>query len=305
MSAGHVHVELFRGRAELARDLLQLHPAMADARLPAALRAEVVSGELTEVAPAQYRADSVVILRDETKRARFAIIVEVQGAVDRHKEMSWPYYLAAVRARYQCPTCLLVVALKPRVATWAKAPIALGHPGFWLRPLVISQADMPRMDLEKARLSPELAVMSALAHRTHESAEAALAGLAAISPEQAQLYLDAILSVLPADERQNLEKTMAINCPYRSDFARKYYFRGRKKGIKRGLVRGKQDAALVVARQKLGEVSSEEEGWIRSLRDDAQLDALISELSGTRSARRARAVLSQAKDLEPAAGSAA
>jgi hypothetical protein len=147
--------------------------------------------------------------------------------------------------------------------------------------------------------------MSAAAHRTHESAEAALAGLAVISPEQAQLYLDAILSVLPADERQNLEKTMAINCPYRSDFARKYYFRGRKKGIKRGLVRGKQDAALVVARQKLGEVSSEEEGWIRSLRDDAQLDALISELSGTRSARRARAVLSQAKDLAPAAGSAA
>ena len=48
-----------------------------------------------------YRADVVVLLVRE--QPVFALIVEVQLGVDPDKRLSWPLYVAAVRARYRCP----------------------------------------------------------------------------------------------------------------------------------------------------------------------------------------------------------
>ena len=48
--------------------------------------------ELTEVQPAEYRADAVVVLLDRDVPVR-VIIIEVQLAVDPRKRFSWPAYV--------------------------------------------------------------------------------------------------------------------------------------------------------------------------------------------------------------------
>ena len=98
----------------------------------------------------------MVLFRDKSGAACLAIIVEVQQDIDPDKSLTWPLYVAAVRERHQCPTYLLVFAMKPRTAEWAKASIELGHPGFQLRPLVITHRDVPKMNLEDVADSPEL-----------------------------------------------------------------------------------------------------------------------------------------------------
>jgi hypothetical protein len=50
-----------------------------------------------------------------------AVVVEVQLRRDKNKHWTWPVYLASLRARYRCPTILLVVCLDRRTAEWCAA----------------------------------------------------------------------------------------------------------------------------------------------------------------------------------------
>jgi hypothetical protein len=72
---------LFRNRPALAPDLLRdaLHM-----ELPPYTAARVDSADLTDVQPAEYRADLVILLLKDTPR--LGIVVEVQMAQDERKE---------------------------------------------------------------------------------------------------------------------------------------------------------------------------------------------------------------------------
>lgn len=244
-------VELFRHRPVLGPKLLR-----ACARL--ALRgatAEQGSIDLSQVAPPEYRADSVIVLRDRAGEVVAAVIVEVQLAVDEAKLRAWPVYVAVARARLACPVTLLVLAPDRAVARWARRPIRLGHPGYVLRPVVIGFAQVPRIiDGAQARAVPELAVLSAIAHPDAEVASAARAALDLMSAEDQKLYWDYILDRLPAEARQALEARMIKGYEYRSDFARKYYSQGLAQGLAKGRKQGRGDerrrsiVALVNAR---------------------------------------------------------
>ncbi len=72
----------------------------------ATARAETV--DCTQ-APIEFRADSVVVLRDETGAALMAVIVEVQRSRDAGKRFSWPVYVTALRSQHKCDTALLVI----------------------------------------------------------------------------------------------------------------------------------------------------------------------------------------------------
>jgi hypothetical protein len=74
----------------------------------------------------------VVILHDRADRPVTGVIVEVQHQIKRDKLLTWPAYVATLRAKLGCPTVLLVIAPAPAVAAWARRPIELGHPGFHL-----------------------------------------------------------------------------------------------------------------------------------------------------------------------------
>ncbi|MBI4701227.1 MAG: hypothetical protein HY744_08730, partial [Deltaproteobacteria bacterium] len=153
-------VALFRNRPALAPELLG---QVLGVKLPAYTELRLEPADLTDLKPAEYRADLVVLLLEG--KPVLGIVVEVQLAPDEDKRLTWPLYLAGLRARLRCPVCLLVVAPRRAVARWCARPIALGHPGFVLRPLVLGPDAVPLVTaVEQAAAAPELAVLSALAH---------------------------------------------------------------------------------------------------------------------------------------------
>src|SRR5881394_1562263 len=93
---------LFRNRPglapELLRDVLRID-------LPHYTEARIDSADLTDVQPAEYRADLVILLVDGVPV--LGIVVEAQLSADRRKLYVWPAYTANLRARLELPVCLL------------------------------------------------------------------------------------------------------------------------------------------------------------------------------------------------------
>lgn len=150
---------MFRNRPLLAAELLRnaLHET-----LPTFTEARLESAQLTDIQPAEYRADLVVLLLDG--RPVLGIIVEAQLARDEAKRYVWPAYVVNLRARIKCPVCLLVIAAERSVARWAASPLELGgHQQF--TPTVLDPAAIPKITHPAtARQDPEPAVFSVFAH---------------------------------------------------------------------------------------------------------------------------------------------
>ena len=120
------------------------------------------SADLTDVQPAEYRADLVVLLLDGLPV--LGIVVEVQLSQDDRKRFVWPVYAASLRARLKCQVSLLVVTVDETVARWAAKPIDMGN-GSRFVPLVLRPSGIPEViDEQQAQSDPELAVLSAMAH---------------------------------------------------------------------------------------------------------------------------------------------
>jgi len=226
---------------------------------------------------------------------------------DEDKRWTWPVYVAAARAGYHCPANLIVLTPSPAVARWASQPIELGHPGFALRPLVIGYDRVPRIDdAALAREAPELAVLSAMAHRDLETVEAAEAGLEGLPEDRQKLYWDAILSTLPDLVRSALEARMLKGYEYQSDFARKYYSqgleKGREEGLEKGLEKGREEglekgreeglrrAILALVGVRLPGVRDELERRLAG-QSEARLEQLLIALGDARDEPAIRAVL--------------
>ena len=259
---------LFRNRPTLAPELLRDVLGLA---LPAYSEARVESAQLTEVVPTEYRADVVVLLLEG--KPLFAIVVEVQLSRDEDKRMTWPLYLASLRARVGCPTALLVVAPEASVARWCAQPIEMGHPGFVLRPLVTGPDAIPVIiDEQAAREDPELAVLSAMAHGQREVgqsiAQAVLSAVVGLEAERVRLYVDLTLSALNEVARAALEALMQSgNYEYQSEFARKYVAQGREEGRQEGREEGRE------AGREEGREAGRQEG-----RQEGEMEALFEVL---------------------------
>ena len=280
-------VELFRERPALAAELLRLCTGI---RLPG-VTAELVSIDLSQVTPAEYRSDALSVLRDLAGAVAAGVIVEVQLSADTDKRRTWPLYVAAARASLGCPVTLLVLAPDPAVARWASQPIELGHPGFVLQPVVIGYAQIPRIrDAAAARAAPELAVLSVMAHPELETAEAAYAGLAGLPEERQKLYWDLILSSLPELARRALEAHVIKGYEYQSDFARKYFGQGLEQGLEQGRQDGLRRAIVALVCARLPRIRDELE---RRLRDqpEARLLEIAGALGGAHDEDAVRAVL--------------
>src|ERR1700691_3889412 len=136
--AHEVLVDLFKNRPELGPELLTEALGVA---LPSYNEARLVSIDLTQIRPAEYRADVVVLLLDAGAPIS-VVIVEVQLAVDDDTRFTWPEYTMGARAKYRCPAGLLV-----------------------LPPPVLGRRAVPVItDPVEAVRRPELAVLSAMAH---------------------------------------------------------------------------------------------------------------------------------------------
>ncbi|HSF39554.1 MAG TPA: hypothetical protein VLT87_07150 [Thermoanaerobaculia bacterium] len=244
--AHEILVDLFKNRPSLAAEILA---EVLGVPLPPYSEARLASTDLTEIQPAEYRADAVVVLFEHDAPIR-VIIVEVQLAADPGKRLSWPAYVTVSRAIHKCPADLLVVAPEPAVAGWCAEGIEIGVPGFVLHPPVLRRTAVPVVtDPTEAARRPELGVLSAMAHgETEEGATIAAAVLPAVEgldEDRARFYYDLVYNSLNEAARRALEAMMK-GYEYQSDFAKKYVAQGRAEGRAEGRVEGEALALLTV-----------------------------------------------------------
>jgi hypothetical protein len=224
-------VDLFKNRPSLAAELLIEVLGVA---LPAYTEARLASIDLTEIQPAEYRADLVVLLLLDGEIPVRVIIVEVQLEKKDRKRFTWPAYVTVSRAVHGCSADLLVVAPDPAIAMWCAEPIEIGVPGFVLRPPVLRRTDVPVVtDSAEAARRPELAVLSAMAHGETEQgatiAGAVLPAIQGLDDDRARFYYDLVYNSLNEAARRALEAMMK-GYEYQSDFAKKYVAQGRDQG---------------------------------------------------------------------------
>jgi hypothetical protein len=244
--AHEILVDLFRNRPSLAAEILV---EVLGLSLPDYTEARIASADLTEIQPAEYRADVVVILLRDDSPVR-VIIVEVQLAADPQKRLSWPAYVTVARAVHGCPAALLVVAPDPGVASWCAEPIETGVPGFILRPPVLRRTAVPVVtDREEAARRPELGVLSAMAHGETEQGEtiaaAVLPAIQGLDDDRVRFYYDLVYNSSNEAARRTLE-TMMKGYEYQSDFAKKYVAQGRAEEAARAVLTVLQARGLVV-----------------------------------------------------------
>jgi hypothetical protein len=118
-------------------------------------------------------------------------------------------YVTNLRARLECPVCLLVVTSE-----------------------------------EQAREDPELAVLSAMAHgrdadvdRTVQVAMAAQLASLGLNEDRSKFYCDLVLHAVSEAARRALQNMDLSKYEYQSEFARRYVAQGRSEGRADLLVR--------------------------------------------------------------------
>jgi hypothetical protein len=271
-------VELFRNRPVLAAELL------GDAlkvSLPSFSEARVHSASFTDLNPAEYRADLVVLLLQD--RPVLGIVVEAQLHVDPRKRYTWPFYSVGLRVRLSCPTCVLVVAPRADVAAWAAEPFDMG-PGCRFAPQVLGPGMVPVVsDATRAAEQPELAVLSAMAHgsslppgRAATLALAAIASLSGVEHDRAMLYYDLIESSLSGAARKALFAMDLSKYEFQSEIVRRFIAEGRSEGRSEGRAEGRAEAIVQVLQARGLAIPEDVRERILACRDPATLDRWIA-----------------------------
>jgi len=245
---------LFRNRPELAPSLLResLHVT-----LPRYAQVRIEAAELTDVQPAEYRADLVILLYED--KPVLGIVVEVQLSVDENKPYAWPVYAVGLRARMRCPVCVLVVTAQESVVRWASRAIELGGSSVFV-PLVIGPSAVPVVtDTARASAEPELAVLSAMAHgrsadpdEAVQVATAAMVASLGLDPDRSVLYFDLVLASLSEAARASLQAMDPAKYQFQSEFAKRYLSQGRAEGKAEGKAEGRAELLAKLLTLKFG-----------------------------------------------------
>lgn len=208
--------------------------------LPQYTDIKVESADLTEVQPAEYRADLVLSLSSD--KPVLGIVVEVQLSIDGSKRFTWPAYVANLRARLRCPVCLFVFCRDLRVARWAEEPILIGCTNVFV-PRVLGPENVPEItDEASAVREPELTMLSAMAHgrdpdvtKVVRIAAIARGVSAKLDADRSKLYFDLVLNSLSEAALTVLRQTMNLaEYECQSELAKGYYLaRGRVEMVRR------------------------------------------------------------------------
>ena len=271
---------LFRNRSGSAADLLR----ELDVQLPEYDEVHVESSDLSNLQPAEYRADLVLFLVRGSHKV-LGVIVEVQLGCDQDKPYVWPAYIANLRARHRCPVCLLVITIEDAVARWAGRTIELG-PGTRCIPWVVGPSNTPVItELEDAKENVELAVLSAVEHGQSTDIQmvarivaAAIVASANIDAEHSELYHDLILISLSENAPEALETTMnpltnpfmnSLGFEYQSDFIRRHFCQGK--------VEGRVEIVLKLLALRFGPLSEAVQARVRSAQY-MEIDAVVERI---------------------------
>ncbi|MFC6878688.1 MULTISPECIES: hypothetical protein [Actinomadura] len=243
------------------------------------------SEEFTQVAPASYRGDNVVLLcGKDPARPSLAVVAETQLKIDSDKPFTWPVYASVLRERKRCDVLLVVFCTRKSVAAWADTSIDLGHSRFQLRPLVIGPGTAPLVTTTgEAARRPELAILATLVgaagepdQASMEIVHAALATLNNAGHKDAVLYSEMVLDALPKAAQRILEALMTTGTTeFKSDFAKRHEARGKAEGK----VEGEAKALLLVLAAHGIEISEEQREMVTGCQDTAVLEEWLKRVA--------------------------
>jgi hypothetical protein len=224
----------------------------------------IIDTDLSEAVPAEYRADAAILLRGAVE---LAVVIEVQLQQDKDKKWSWPAYLTLTRARQRCPAAVLVLTRDPGTARWAAEPISLG-PDAMMRPIVMGPAQVPLVtDPAQAQASPELAVLSVIAHggepEVVEVGRVAIDAIANVDESRKRLYTDLIFEKVAPEFSRILKEYVMENWEPRSEFLRELNAEARAEARAEALVEG--EAIGEVRGVAIGEVRGVAIGEVRGV----------------------------------------
>jgi hypothetical protein len=212
-----------------------------DVKVPDYDHARPHATDVRVIVPRTYHSDSMVLFCDAADRPLLATVFEVQRRWDLGKRRTWKLYVAQLAAELDVDTALLAYCPDPSVASRYRTLFATDEPFLCLRPLIFTPEDVPLVvDVDAARASPALAVLSAICHGDHAEVEAAfpalMEALRAAGPSKAVLYYDVVLAGLPLATRTRWEAFMTIAADYQfqSELLRNAQAQGKAEGKAEG-----------------------------------------------------------------------
>ena len=227
--------------------------------VPAPRSVSVLDTDFTEVRPHLRRGDSVLLAEflAEDGEQRYVLLVEAQLAKDGDKDRRWPYYVAYLHDKYECPVALLVVCNDARTARWAREPITIGLPGATVMTVtasVIGPDNLgPVTDLNQAASDVGLAVLAAITHskssRISEILETLAEALDIIDPDTAGVLADLTMSGLNDTDGQKIWRMLmgTTTYPYASSLRESFREEGRQEKQAEMLEKQRETVRLVTA----------------------------------------------------------
>jgi len=188
-----------------------------------------------------FQVDLAIALRDGDGARSLVVLVEVQLLKNARKPPTWLLYQAAAQVRHSCDVVVLVIAPDAKVAHWARRPLPVGPSGRYA-PVVLGPTDVPplaTLDVEHA--SPELAVLSLLAHGKRAERAVILRAarpILSLEPSVALLYFDLLCSILGKSFVRAVEDLMIGGEPL-FHVHKKYYRDGKAEGRAEGKAEGR------------------------------------------------------------------
>jgi hypothetical protein len=221
--------------------------------VPVPSRVSVLNCDLTEMRPIERRADSVLLaeLLVEDPRGRYILIIESQTDPDEKRRSRWPYYIAYLHDKYDCPVVLVVVSSKEATARWARQRIEIGLPGLTCMTVTVvglGPDNVPVVtDPAHARDDVTFTVFSALTHSRSGQAGAILEVLAAalgtIDDGTAALLAELTEAGLGGTGGQQIWRNLMTTqtYPYVSQLRSQGREEGRVEGREEGRVEGREE----------------------------------------------------------------
>ncbi|EDM76851.1 hypothetical protein PPSIR1_04563 [Plesiocystis pacifica SIR-1] len=213
-------------------------------------------GDTGELRPDLALSAEVAHPRDASEGA--ALLVEVQGRVDRHKRFRLWVYWALLAERLERATSVLFIPLNDTVARWARSLGQLERPPREAL-LVLDRQNMPRVVSDTvARARPHYAILSAMIHGAHGDEEVFMVGMRAalaFADQRRWRYASSLASVLPHEDRARLIGALTMQQRYELTEAERKsgafhdgHLEGLNLGLSQGLAQGKLEGAREVLR---------------------------------------------------------
>ena len=267
-------LEVIRQQPDVVADLLRR--VLPHLPLPASVTGALGSADMSQVAPAQYLADMVVVLTDQqTRKPVLAVVIEPQGRDRKTKKASWPVYLTTAIKANKVPRAIrVVICWDPREAARCRRVIPTGHPGFDLYPIVVDPRTFPSGEDAGPYLTILAAATKAIDLSTPSGRDAVLSAIeqARAGHADTAALTTIILGVADAAARRDLEALMA-SPKFHSTFVDGLLQQGKERGLEEGAVTSKVEDLIKVIKARGLELSKAQRNLVVSCADLSQLAA--------------------------------